>query len=70
MDFEVVERKRKTRFALTRTQTVLENGSVFNVIHILSSSTFWNCFIQVVNNILRIEDGTGWFWDPRAIATR
>lgn len=67
---EMVERKRKARFALTRTQTVLENSGVFNVIHILSSSTLWNSFLQVANNPLRIEDGTGLFGDPRAMATR
>lgn len=66
----MVERKRKARFALTRTQTVLENSGVFNVIHILSSSTLWNSFIQVVNNSFRTEDSTGLFGDPRAMATR
>lgn len=62
---EMVERKRKARFALTRMQTVLENGGVFNVIHILSSSPLWNSFIQVVNSPLRTEDNTGWFWGPK-----
>lgn len=52
-----------------RRHTVLWNSSVCNVTHILFSSRFWDCFIQVAVSP-SLEDSTVCFWGLREMTKR